>query len=205
MQISSGRPKDLEKRAKILQAATSIFLIMCYHATSMNQIALEAGVSKLTVYNHFQDKGNLFICAIERSCEESICAKEIILTAETNFEHALYLMCERALGIIYLPEAIKLDRLLFDLAAEQSPLTEQFFNASHMRMQVVWCDFFQQAIDLKFIRADDCTKQTALIISLLLGVYHHRVLLGLASVPSAVEIEKTIRDAVEIFLLKYHL
>ena len=85
MQISSGRPKDLEKRAKILQAATSIFLKMGYHATSMNQIALEAGVSKLTVYNHFQDKGNLFICAIERSCEESICAKEIILTADYLF------------------------------------------------------------------------------------------------------------------------
>ncbi len=32
----SGRPKDLEKRARILQAAKAIFLKSGYHGTSMN-------------------------------------------------------------------------------------------------------------------------------------------------------------------------
>ncbi|MDR7017805.1 TetR/AcrR family transcriptional regulator [Acinetobacter sp. 3657] len=203
MQISSGRPKDLEKRAKILQAAKSIFLKLGYHAANMNQIAKEAGVTKLTVYNHFQDKANLFICAIEETCEESICAKEFVLTAETNFEQALYLMCHRALSIIYLPEALKLDRVLFELAAEQSPLTQQFFDASHTRMCNVWCDFFQQAIALKFIQADEPLAQTELILSLMLGTRHHRVLLGLDAVPSITEIDQTIQQAIALFLLKY--
>ncbi|RSE33943.1 TetR/AcrR family transcriptional regulator [Acinetobacter junii] len=203
MQNSSGRPKDLEKRAKILQAAKSLFLKMGYHAANMNQIAKEAGVTKLTVYNNFQDKANLFICAIEETCEESICAKEIILTAETNFTQALYLMCHRALTIIYLPEALKLDRLLFELAAEQSPLTQQFFDASHTRMSNVWCNFFEQAIALKFIRADDPLKQTELIVSLMLGLRHYRVLLGLDEVPTASEIDQMIQQAIELFLLKY--
>ncbi|ENW97939.1 TetR/AcrR family transcriptional regulator [Acinetobacter sp. NIPH 298] len=203
MQISSGRPKDLEKRAKILQAAKSIFLKLGYHAANMNQIAKEAGVTKLTVYNHFQDKANLFICAIEETCEESICAKEFVLTAETNFEQALYLMCHRALSIIYLPEALKLDRVLFELAAEQSPLTQQFFDASHTRMCNVWCDFFQQAIALQFIQADEPLAQTELILSLMLGTRHHRVLLGLDAVPSITEIDQTIQQAISLFLLKY--
>lgn len=203
MQNNSGRPKDLEKRAKILQAAKSIFLKMGYHATNMNQIAKDAGVTKLTVYNHFQDKANLFICAIEESCEESICAKEIILTAESNFEQALYVMCHRALSIIYLPEALKLDRVLFELAAEQSPLTQQFFDASHTRMSNVWCDFFRQAIRLNFIQADDPLKQTEMIVSLMLGLRHYRVLLGLDTVPTAIEIDQMIQQAVELFLLKY--
>lgn len=203
MQISSGRPKDLEKRAKILQAAKSIFLKSGYHAANMNQIAKEAGVTKLTVYNHFQDKANLFICAIEETCEESICAKEFVLTAETNFEQALYLMCHRALSIIYLPEALKLDRVLFELAAEQSPLTQQFFDASHTRMCNVWCDFFQQAIALKFIQADEPLAQTELILSLMLGTRHHRVLLGLDAVPTITEIDQSIQQAIALFLLKY--
>ncbi|NIE96320.1 TetR/AcrR family transcriptional regulator [Acinetobacter sp. Tr-809] len=203
MQINSGRPKDLEKRAKILQAAKSIFLKMGYHATNMNQIAKEAGVTKLTVYNHFQDKGNLFICAIEESCEESIRTKQFELTAESNFKQALVLMCQRALSIIYLPEALKLDCLLFELAAEQSPLTKQFFDASHTRMCNVWCDFFEQAIAFKFIRADEPLKQTELIISLMLGIRHQQVLLGLAPVPSATEINQMIEQAIEIFMLKY--
>lgn len=203
MQINSGRPKDLEKRAKILQAAKSIFLKMGYHATNMNQIAKEAGVTKLTVYNHFQDKGNLFICAIEESCEESIRTKQIELTADSDFKQALQLMCQRALSIIYLPEALKLDCLLFELAAEQSPLTQQFFDASHTRMCHVWCDFFEQAIAFKFIQADAPLKQTELIISLMLGIRHQQVLLGLAPVPTADEIDQIIQQAIEIFLLKY--
>ena len=203
MQIHSGRPKDLEKRAKILQAAKSIFLKMGYHATNMNQIAKEAGVTKLTVYNHFQDKGNLFICAIEESCEESIRTKQFELTADSDFKQALQLVCQRALSIIYLPEALKLDCLLFELAAEQSPLTQQFFDASHTRMCHVWCDFFEQAIAFKFIQADAPLKQTELIISLMLGIRHQQVLLGLAPVPTADEIDQIIQHAIEIFLLKY--
>lgn len=203
MQIHSGRPKDLEKRAKILQAAKSIFLKMGYHATNMNQIAKEAGVTKLTVYNHFQDKNNLFMCAIEESCEESIRAKQFQLTVDSDFKQALVLMCQRALSIIYLPEALKLDCLLFELAAEQSPLTRQFFDASHTRMCHVWCDFFEQAIGFKFIQADEPIKQTELIISLMLGIRHQQVLLGLAPVPTADEIDQMIEHAIEIFLLKY--
>ncbi|MDR2061877.1 MAG: TetR/AcrR family transcriptional regulator [Acinetobacter sp.] len=203
MQIHIGRPKDLEKRAKILQAAKSIFLKMGYHATNMNQIAKEAGVTKLTVYNHFQDKNNLFMCAIEESCEESIRAKQFQLTADSDFKQALVLMCQRALSIIYLPEALKLDCLLFELAAEQSPLTRQFFDASHTRMCHVWCDFFEQAISFKFIQADEPIKQTELIISLMLGIRHQQVLLGLAPVPTADEIDQMIEHAIEIFLLKY--
>jgi len=203
VQIHSGRPKDLEKRAKILQAAKSIFLKMGYHATNMNQIAKEAGVTKLTVYNHFQDKGNLFICAIEESCEESIRTKQFELTADSDFKQALQLMCQRALSIIYLPEALKLDCLLFELAAEQSPLTQQFFDASHTRMCHLWCDFFEQAIAFKFIQADAPLKQTELIISLMLGIRHQQVLLGLAPVPTADEIDQIIQHAIEIFLLKY--
>ena len=203
MQTTSGRPKDLEKRARILQAAKSIFLKMGYHATNMDQIAKEAGVTKLTVYNHFQDKANLFICAIEESCEESIRTKQFELTADSDFKQALQLMCQRALSIIYLPEALKLDCLLFELAAEQSPLTQQFFDASHTRMCHVWCDFFEQAIAFKFIQADAPLKQTELIISLMLGIRHQQVLLGLAPVPTANEIDQIIQHAIEIFLLKY--
>lgn len=203
MQTTSGRPKDLEKRARILQAAKSIFLKMGYHATNMDQIAKEAGVTKLTVYNHFQDKANLFICAIEESCEESIRAKQFELTPESDFRQALYLMCQRALSIIYLPEAMKLDRVLFELAAEQNPLTQQFFDASHTRMCHVWCDFFEQAITFNFIQADAPLKQTELIISLMLGIRHQQVLLGLAPVPTADEIDQIIQHAIEIFLLKY--
>lgn len=55
-----GRPKDMEKRAAILVAAKALFIRNAFAGTSMDAIAADAGVSKLTVYSHFGDKDNLF-------------------------------------------------------------------------------------------------------------------------------------------------
>src|ERR1700761_5483404 len=55
-----GRPKDMEKRAAILEAAKALFIRNAFAGTSMDAVAAEAGVSKLTVSSHFGDKDNLF-------------------------------------------------------------------------------------------------------------------------------------------------
>ncbi|MCU4456996.1 TetR/AcrR family transcriptional regulator [Acinetobacter pittii] len=199
----SGRPKDLEKRARILQAAKAIFLKSGYHGTSMNQIAQEAGVTKLTVYNHFQDKVNLFICAITETCEETLCTKQFDLDTSADFYQTLFIVCSRALQIIYSPEALKLDHVLLELAAEQNPLALQFFEASHTRMENQLAEFFQKAAQLGFIQADDPIYQTELLLTLLLGVRHHKVVLGITAAPNAQELEQIIRDAINLFLLKY--
>lgn len=134
MQISVGRPKDLEKRRRILDAAKHLFLAQGYHGCSMNQIAQAAGVTKLTVYNHFQDKAKLFTCAIADTCEQLIQTNPTQLQPDSNFCAALYEACLFSMNMVNLPEALKLDLLLMELAAQQSPLTAEFFNASHVRL-----------------------------------------------------------------------
>lgn len=54
------------KREQILQGATRVFLQHGYAGTSMDRVATEAGVSKQTIYSHFQDKNGLFTALIER-------------------------------------------------------------------------------------------------------------------------------------------
>ena len=201
--MNSGRPKDLEKHKQILEAAKSLFLKHGYHGSSMNQIAAEAQVSKLTVYNHFQDKDTLFTCAIEETCRTSIDAHAIVLNAQSDFRATLFQVCELALCIVNLPEAIKLEHLLLELAAEQNPLAERFYVASHARIFAVWTGFFQQAYQLNLIEQYDVQKQTQLLLSLLLGHRHHEVLLGVRAVPSAEECQQIIQDTIDIFLLKY--
>ena len=205
MQANVGRPKDLEKRQQILTAAKCVFLKCGYHGSSMNQIAQEAGVTKLTIYNHFQDKANLFICAIEKTCEESISARPLKLYADSDFKKEFIQICALALHVINLPEAIKLELLLLELAAEQNPLAEKFYNASHLRMNAVWEDFFQQAIALGFIRTETVKTLTLLILSLLLGMRHHEVLLGIRAVPNAEERQQIILTSIDLFLMKYSM
>ncbi len=52
-------PKSKKKTQTILQAAKEEFLSHGYAATSMDRIAKRAGISKATIYNHFQDKQDL--------------------------------------------------------------------------------------------------------------------------------------------------
>ena len=203
MQIPVGRPKDLEKRQRILNAAKQLFLQHGYHGSSMNQIALEAGVTKLTVYNHFQDKATLFSCAIEETCEAILQEFPEVLQPDSNFPQELYQLCLRSFNIANLPEAIKLDLLLMQLASEQNPLAEQFYMASHVKLDQAWQDFFQLAQQHQFIQPDDPQRQTELMVSLLLGMRHHKVLLGLSPVPTSQERHQIIQQAIELFLLKY--
>ncbi|MCL6234450.1 TetR/AcrR family transcriptional regulator [Acinetobacter sp. ANC 5579] len=203
--MNVGRPKDLEKRQRILESAKQLFLEMGYHGCSMNQIAQHAGVTKLTVYNHFQDKATLFTSAIEDTCENILNTRPRHLHSESHFMQAFVEICELGLNIMNLPEAIKLDLLLLELAAEHSPLVEQFFRASHLKMRQVWENFFQDAAALNFIQQDNPARQTELIVSLLMGLRHQEVLLGMRPVPEAAERQAIIHSAIDIFMLKYQL
>lgn len=55
------------KRAAILRAATAVFLREGYTRTSVDAIAVEAGVSKQTIYNHFDGKEKLFLAVVEQA------------------------------------------------------------------------------------------------------------------------------------------
>ncbi|WP_413625344.1 MULTISPECIES: TetR/AcrR family transcriptional regulator [Luteibacter] len=67
-----GRPKDMEKRAAILDAAKALFTQGGFAGTSMDAVAASAGVSKLTVYSHFGDKDNLFREVIRAHVQERL-------------------------------------------------------------------------------------------------------------------------------------
>lgn len=54
------------KQEQILQGAMQVFLQGGYAGTSMDRVAAAAGVSKQTIYSHFQDKEGLFVALIER-------------------------------------------------------------------------------------------------------------------------------------------
>jgi len=59
-----------DKANQILNGALQEFLARGYAGTSMDRVAATAGVSKPTVYNHFQDKEGLFRALVQKiACE----------------------------------------------------------------------------------------------------------------------------------------
>lgn len=64
------RELSAEKAGAILEGAMHEFLTHGYAATSMDKVAVAAGVSKATVYSHFQDKEGLFTALVQRLVQE---------------------------------------------------------------------------------------------------------------------------------------
>src|SRR5690606_30031635 len=107
-----GRPKDPEKRAAILEAAKRLFLVQGYERVSMDQIAAEAGVSKLTVYSHFGDKDSLFGEAVRAHCEQGMPTSLFDEDADMPLRERLEAIGHSFFTMVMDPEAVAGHRIL---------------------------------------------------------------------------------------------
>ena len=64
-----GRPVDMAKRQAMIRAAQDVFVNKGLEAASLEEVAAHAGVSKLTIYNHFGSKDELFVAALMEKCD----------------------------------------------------------------------------------------------------------------------------------------
>ncbi|HEY9832621.1 MAG TPA: helix-turn-helix domain-containing protein, partial [Stenomitos sp.] len=82
---SVDRELSAEKTNAILDGAMQEFLANGYAATSMDKVAAAAGVSKATVYSHFQDKQGLFTALVQRlACKKEIFSLENLQSVQDD-------------------------------------------------------------------------------------------------------------------------
>ncbi|SEO73011.1 TetR/AcrR family transcriptional regulator [Paenibacillus sp. OV219] len=99
-------------RDKILDAAARMFSRSGYHRSSMDEIALEAGVAKGTLYYHFPSKAQMFKALIT----EGLQMITDTIKTEINRDRSLQEQIETVI------------RLNVDLFLEYSELAHIFFN-----------------------------------------------------------------------------
>jgi TetR/AcrR family transcriptional regulator, mexJK operon transcriptional repressor len=76
-----GRPPggSERKQAAIVDAALDLFLREGFARASVDAIAAAAGVSKRTIYNHYQDKESLFLSVVGETYDSMIGAVEHLM------------------------------------------------------------------------------------------------------------------------------
>jgi AcrR family transcriptional regulator len=57
-----------DRREQILDAATRAFARAGFTATGLDDLAAEAGVTKVLLYRHFESKAGLYRAALDRAC-----------------------------------------------------------------------------------------------------------------------------------------
>jgi len=108
--ISIKPPADLKQTA-IVEAARKMFLARGFDAASMDAIALEAAVSKRTVYNRFRSKEELFAAAIDETCRNILPVNIDEIESSLPTEQFVEEMARAFVRGILAPEAIALRRI----------------------------------------------------------------------------------------------
>lgn len=109
------RLRRAERREQILAAATRAFAAAGFAATSLDDVAREAGVSKVILYRHFESKADLYRAVLDRVCDRLIDAVGL----QDYTEHSVHLLLRAAAED---PDGF---RLLFRHAAREPEFREQ--------------------------------------------------------------------------------
>ncbi|AGZ36698.1 TetR/AcrR family transcriptional regulator [Pseudomonas sp. SWI6] len=198
--IGPGRPKDLAKREAILEAAKSLFLSLGYANTSMDAVAAAAGVSKLTVYSHFQDKQTLFCSAVMATCQiqlpdllfeypEGVPVEEVLLNIARGFQ-----------ALISSDEAVKLSRLIMAQGSLDPSFGEYFYEAGPKRVLAGMEALLRGAHERGLLRIDNPLRAAEHFFCLVKGAPDYRLLLGCAGPLEGEEAEAHVREVVGVFL-----
>ncbi len=198
-----GRPKDLGKRASILDAAQRLFLEQGYQGVSMDQIAAAAGVSKLTVYSHFGDKETLFASAISAKCQEVLPDDMFVSPPEGPLREQLRAIGTAFFALITSDEAINMHRMMSTPDAAEHGLRELFWNAGPRRTQEAFAGFLQARVDEGKLRIEDVPLAASQFFSLLKGELHPMMACGLCPEPGPAEVTRHIDATVDFFLRAY--
>jgi TetR/AcrR family transcriptional repressor of mexJK operon len=198
-----GRPKDQEKRAAILVAATRAFLELGFERATMDAIAAWAGVSKLTVYNHFASKDALFRALVAHKCDEQFTPSQFESLASLGARAALTRIALGFVDLMFHPDVLALHRVLMANTSDDTSIHRAFYEsgpAPTLDALAHLLAVFDAAGELRVAAPRAAADQ---FFALLKGEPHLRALLRLEPNPSAERLRGYAKAGVEMFLRAY--
>lgn len=197
-----GRPKDLGKRAAILEAAKRMFTTHGFAGVSMDQIAADAGVSKLTVYSHFGDKEALFIAAVKSHCEQGLPSALFECRPEASLRDRLLEIGRAFFAMISCAEGIAGHRMLCSPQLAGTALSDLFWDAGPERCHVGLVSLLERHIASGELRIDDLRRASSQFFTLIKGEPHALLVLGCKRA-NGWDIEAHLAASVDLFLRAY--
>lgn len=198
-----GRPKDLEKRAAILQAAKRLFTTLGFEGTSMDAIANAAAVSKLTVYSHYQDKERLFAAAVECVCQEQMPTEIFNADLKGPIRNQLLTIARAFFSLITSEEAMAVHRTIVANARQNPKLAEMFWEAGPKRTQEGLESFLRDEVKGGKLEIADLHRAASQFFCLLKGECHARMEFGCGELPCPQETDEHLNATVDMFLRAY--
>jgi TetR/AcrR family transcriptional regulator, mexJK operon transcriptional repressor len=200
---SLGRPKDVLKREQILSAAERVFFAQGFSAATIERIAADAGVSKVTVYGHFGDKETLFEAVVTREAAQIEAAVAQLVTPESSIEQSLINLGEVFIGFVLSPRIINFDRLIMAEAVKNPTLAKRFMAAGPRQIARLLETIIAKGVQSGELAVTDLPKAAEDLAGLWLGMCKMEAQMGLLLEMPSATISARVRHGVAIFLRAY--
>lgn len=196
-----GRPLDAAKRRAIVETAAQHFFTNGYAATAIEQIAADAGVSKVTIYNHFGDKRALFAAAVEGECERMPEHFSIEGTQPGTIRERLTAIGESMVFFLSRPEMIQFDRRIAAETEHEPAIGAAFLDAGPRPMKRAFAAWLEHACAAGELAIADAELAAEQFVSMCKGMGDLERRFGAEVTPE--NSARRIAGAVDVFLAAY--
>jgi AcrR family transcriptional regulator len=198
-----GRPRDPERCLRIMEAARNHFYAHGFERASVDAIAAEAGVSKMTIYSHFGSKEGLFE-AVVRDRTDQVMGGSAGAEALDPMQpqKALMAIGEQFLALMREEHTLGKFRSLYGAADSQPEACQAFYRHGPERLISELAAYLRRAGDAGSLTVKNPRLAADLFLSMFLGDGHFRGLLRLEQ-PDSRENKALLREAVRVFLAGY--
>jgi len=194
-----GRPRDLDKRAAIVEAAWSAFLAEGVQGASLDRIARSAGVSRVTLYSHFLDKASLFEETIRKAMERLALTQQSVPRGEA-LRGGLIRFGEGLMRFLIAPEAASFYAVLAGELRRNPALARSFYEAGPAVTLRNLAEILEDAHDRGQLIALDPAEAAEQLMGLWAGAAHYRIALGVDLAELEAAIPQRVAASVDLFL-----
>jgi TetR/AcrR family transcriptional repressor of mexJK operon len=168
----------------------------------MDAVAARAGVSKATIYVHFEGKQALFESIVRRHTETLFSQVELP-EKTTDLRQALTILANSFVQMILTPDALSIYRVVAAEAARQPEIGEAFYAAGPAYARQKVADYFLSLLRRGMMRMTEAEAPILanLFLSMLSGDCHASAMFGRDQGKAC--LENQIRTAVDLVVSRY--
>ena len=198
-----GRPKDDAKRDAILSAARETFMERGPDGATIDVIADAAGVSRVTIYSHYENKEGLMAAVMEKETKDFASLSQALDSGDLSQDEvrdALVEFGSRLLGFIEQPHAIRTGRMMIGQANNVPGLTKAFFQNGPLRMHKRLARLIASAQAAGAIATDNPEEDADFLIGMWRGLHHIELQLNARGPRTKKSRDARVRRAVDLYL-----
>ncbi len=190
-----------QKRMQILDAAEELFHSTGVEHTSMDQLALEAKVSKRTVYNHFATKDLLFQAILQRMFDKLSQGNLVRFDASIPIAQQPRKIAEDEVEMLSSDAFLRVAKIAI-MQVMQRPELAQLMNNSAMGCKRYLESFLTEACAANVLEIADIPFASKQFVYQLKSFVFYPTLFGLEKQTKTMQ-EHIIDEAVAMFLARY--